>query len=409
MLKHQGRADSILNLVSFDKFEEDVRADAKDAGIKLYHINEVRDAGRKANEKEKIVFKEPTADTVYMFCYTSGTTGDPKAAMLTHKNLLAAATSCKYGGIDVTPEDCYISYLPLAHSFEQCLFVMALIRGIKIGFFAGDVLKLAEDCEVLRPTLFPSVPRLFCRIYDKITSRLKELTGMKAYLANRAISSKLYYLEHQATYNYRFYDMAVCKKFRAILGGRVRLMVTGSAPIATDVINFLKVCFCCPILEGYGQTESSAASCITLPNDPRAGHVGGPLPCLKIRLRDLPDMEYTSNDTPYPRGEICFKGPSIFDGYFKNEEKTKEALHDGWLWSGDVGVVLPNGCIRIVDRAKNIFKLAQGEYIAPEKLENVYIQSPYIQQIFVHGESLESYLVSIIVPDFHEITKWAKQ
>jgi long-chain acyl-CoA synthetase len=183
-------------LVSFDKFEEDVRADAKDAGVKLFHIDEVRDAGKKANEKEKIVFKEPTAETVCMFCYTSGTTGDPKAAKLTHKNLLAAATSCKYGGIDVTPEDCYISYLPLAHSFEKCLFVMALIRGIKIGFYAGDVLKLAEDCEVLRPTLFPSVPRLFCRIYDKITSRLKELTGMKAYLANRAISSKLYYLEH---------------------------------------------------------------------------------------------------------------------------------------------------------------------------------------------------------------------
>lgn len=137
--------------------------------------------------------------------------------------------------------------------------------------------------------------------------------------------------------------------------------------------------------------------------------MGGPLPCLKIRLRDLPDMEYTSQDTPYPRGEICFKGPSVFEGYFKNEEKTNEALHNGWLWSGDVGVILPNGSIKIIDRAKNIFKLAQGEYIAPEKLENVYIQSPYIQQIFVHGDSLESYLVAIIVPDFHEIKKWNSQ
>lgn len=134
--------------------------------------------------------------------------------------------------------------------------------------------------------------------------------------------------------------------------------------------------------------------------------MGGPLPCLKIRLRDLPEMEYTSNDTPYPRGEICFRGPSIFQGYYKNDEKTKEAIHDGWLWSGDVGVVLPNGSIKIIDRAKNIFKLAQGEYIAPEKLENVYIQSPYIQQIFVHGDSLESFLVAIVVPDFDEVRKW---
>ena len=166
----------------------------------------------------------------------------------------------------------------------------------------------------------------------------------------------------------------MCNKFRAIMGGNVRLMVTGSAPISVEVLNFLKVCFCCPILEGYGQTESSAASCITLPNDRKAGHVGGPLPCLKIKLRDIPEMEYTSKDKPHPRGEICFKGPSIFEGYYGNIEKTKEAFtSDGWLQSGDVGVVYPNGAIRIVDRAKNIFKLAQGEYIAPEKLENVYI------------------------------------
>ena len=182
-------------------------------------------------------------------------------------------------------------------------------------------------------------------------------------------------------------------------------MATGSAPISMDVLNFLKVAFCCPILEGYGQTESTAASCVTMPDDPIAGHVGGPLPCMKIRLRDIPEMGYLSNDTPNPRGEICFKGPAVFKGYFQNPEKNKEAIIDGWLQTGDVGVILPNGAVKIIDRAKNIFKLSQGEYIAPEKLENVYIQSPYIAQLHVHGDSLQSFLVAIVVPDFEELRK----
>lgn len=231
---------------------------------------------------------------------------------------------------------------------------------------------------------------------------------MKARLANRAIDSKLYYLQNQALYEYYTYDKLVCNKFRNILGGRVRLMCTGSAPIDPAVLDFLKVCFCCPILEGYGQTESCAASTLTDAADPKSGHVGGPLPSIKIRLRDIPEMEYRSTDKPYPRGEICFKGPAIFPGYYDNDEKTKEALsEDGWLASGDVGVIFPNGSIKIVDRAKNIFKLAQGEYIAPEKLENVYIQSTFVGQVFVHGDSLQPYLVSIIVPDFGGVKKWA--
>ena len=235
---------------------------------------------------------------------------------------------------------------------------------------------------------------------------LQQLTKTRSYIANKAIQSKLWYLDNYATYNYSFYDKIVCNKFKAILGGNVRIMCTGSAPIAVDVLNFLKVCFCCPILEGYGQTESTAASCVTLPSDSQAGHVGGPIPCVKVRLRDIPEMGYTSNDLPHPRGEICFQGPSVFQGYFKNEEKNKEAMVDGWLLSGDVGIILPNGSVKVIDRAKNIFKLAQGEYIAPEKLENVYVQSPYVAQIHVHGDSLQSFLVAIIVPDFESLRVW---
>jgi long-chain acyl-CoA synthetase len=165
-------------------------------------------------------------------------------------------------------------------------------------------------------------------------------------------------------------------------------MITGSAPISADILSYLKVVFSCPIREGYGQTETSAPATLTLLNDPRAGHVGGPRACVRLRLKDIPEMEYLSTDEN-PRGEICLKGPSIFSGYFKSDEKTKEAFdEEGWLRTGDVGMIYPNGSVKIIDRAKNIFKLSQGEYIAPEKLENAYIQSPFIQQIFVHGDSL---------------------
>ena len=133
-------------------------------------------------------------------------------------------------------------------------------------------------------------------------------------------------------------------------------MLTGSAPISKEVLDFLQICFCCDFLEGYGLTETCAGSCTTLPGDSESGHVGGPVANVKIRLRDIPEMGFLSSSDP-PRGEICFWGPSIMKGYFLNEEKTKEAFYNGWLLSGDVGQFFPNGSIKIIDRAKNIFKL----------------------------------------------------
>ena len=186
-------------------------------------------------------------------------------------------------------------------------------------------------------------------------------------------------------------------------------MMTGSAPISQDVLDFLKVCFCAPICEGYGMTESAGGSCTTYPNDSESGHVGGPLQNVKIRLKDIPEMSYYSTDKPYPRGEICFWGSSVMTGYFKNPKKTAEAMHGEWLRSGDVGMVLSTGAIKIFDRAKNIFKLSQGEYLAPEKLENVYIQSPWIQQIWIHGDPLHDWILAIIVLDPDRLKKYTDQ
>jgi len=160
-------------------------------------------------------------------------------------------------------------------------------------------------------------------------------------------------------------------------------------------------------MEGYGLTESSAGSAITKPEDPLPGHVGGPIKSLRFRLKDVPEMGYHATDKPYPRGEICMKGPSIFAGYFCNPEKTAEAFAPGnWFRTGDVGMVYPNGTVKIIDRAKNIFKLSQGEYIAPEKLENIFVLSQYVEQSFMYGDSLKNCCVAIVLPKQAAIDKF---
>lgn len=209
-------------------------------------------------------------------------------------------------------------------------------------------------------------------------------------------------------YTSGLWDKLIFAKLKAMLGGNVRYMVTGSAPIDPNVASFIKICFCVPMVEGYGLTETACAITISHPDDPVQGHVGGPLPSCSIRLKDVPEMGYMSTDKPYPRGEVCVKGPAVFNGYYKNPEKTAECMEkDGWFLTGDVGKIYPNGSIKIIDRSKNIFKLSQGEYIAPEKLENMFMLSPFVAQSMVYGNSFQNNCVAIVVANDDTLKKWA--
>ena len=316
-------------------------------------------------------FENPTADDVYIFSYTSGTTGDSKGVKLCHKNIIKTA-ACNKIRVAMVPGESIISYLPYTHVFEQILLGFSLQEGLNIGFYSGDPTRIAEDCSMLKPHFFPSVPRLYNRIYSKIKGQFDDATGIKKWLVDRAVGSKSASQAATGAYTHGCWDKLVFGKTKGILGGNVRVMVTGSAPIDKTVLDFLKLCFCCPIAEGYGLTESSAASTIMDIEDTVSGHVGGPVESIKIRLKDLPDMNYTSADLPYPRGEICMYGPSIFSGYYKRPDKTAECFDaEGWFMTGDVAQVYPNGSIKIIDRSKNLFKLSQGEYIAPEKIEQI--------------------------------------
>jgi long-chain acyl-CoA synthetase len=262
---------------------------------------------------------------------------------------------------------------------------------------------------MLKPTVFPSVPRLYNKIYSKINGTFGAATGCKKFLITKAMAAKAT-ASQRAVYTNGCWDKLVFKKVSGVLGGRVKYMITGSAPIDPAVIQFLKIAFCAPVIEGYGLTETAAGSFITDIRDPNAGHVGGPIPTIRLRLKDVPDMNYLSSDKPYPRGEVCMKGPAVFKGYYKREDKTAECFDEnGWFLTGDVGMIYPNGSLKIIDRSKNIFKLSQGEYIAPEKMENIFVLSKYVEQSFVYGDSLRHCVVAIVVTSEVEAKEFAKQ
>ncbi|GMN43842.1 hypothetical protein TIFTF001_013030 [Ficus carica] len=350
-------------------------------------------------------FCPPKPEDIATICYTSGTTGTPKGVVLTHGNFIASAAGFSRA-IKFYPSDVYISYLPLAHIFERTNQIISAYYGVAIGFYQGDNLKLIDDMAVLRPTIFCSVPRLYNRIYAGITNAVQTSGALRERLFRAAYNSK-----KQAIMSGRnpspVWDRLVFKKIKEKLGGRVRFMGSGASPLSSDVMDFLRVCFGCEVIEGYGMTETSCVISIMDEGDTLSGHVGSPSSACEIKLVDVPEMNYTSEDQPHPRGEICVRGPIVFQGYYKDEVQTREVIdNDNWLHTGDIGLWLPGGRLKIIDRKKNIFKLAQGEYIAPEKVENVYAKCKFVSQCFIYADSLNSCLVAVVAVDPEVLKEW---
>uniref|UniRef100_A0AAQ5Z2A5 Arachidonate--CoA ligase n=1 Tax=Amphiprion ocellaris TaxID=80972 RepID=A0AAQ5Z2A5_AMPOC len=331
-------------------------------------------------------------------------TGNPKGAMLTHGNIVSNC-SAFIKITETSSEDVMLSFLPLAHMLERVVEGVMLVQGARIGFFQGDIRRLSDDLNTLKPTVFPVVPRLLNRMYDKIFGQAN--TSLKRWLLGFAYRRKQAEMMKGIMRRDSIWDRLIFRKVQASLGGCVRLMLTGAAPISPTVLTFLRAAVGCQFYEGYGQTECTAGCTLTMPGDWSAGHVGAPLPCNSVKLVDVPEMNYLAVNG---EGEVCVKGTNVFQGYLKDPEKTAETIDaDGWVHTGDIGKWLPNGTLKIVDRKKHIFKLAQGEYIAPEKIENVYTRSDAVAQIFVHGDSLQACLVAVVVPDPDFLSDWTKR
>ncbi|KAL4308950.1 hypothetical protein GQ457_01G001930 [Hibiscus cannabinus] len=383
--------------------ESEVPSLPKSTGIQMVTFTKLLSLGRSNLQP----FVPPKPDDIATVCYTSGTTGTPKGVVLTHGNLIANSAGCSTG-IKFYPSDVYISYLPLAHIYERAYQVTLPYFGVAVGFYQGDNMKLMDDLVTLRPTIFCSVPRLYNRIYAGIINAVKSSGPLKERLFNVAYNSKKHAIMNGKSPS-PLWDKLVFDKIKARLGGRVRFLSSGASPLSPDVLDFLRICFGGRVVEGYGMTETSCVISGMDEGDNLSGHVGSPNPACEIKLVDVPEMNYTSDDKPYPRGEICIRGPIVFQGYYKDEVQTREVLdEDGWLHTGDIGLWLPGGRLKIIDRKKNIFKLAQGEYIAPEKIENVYAKCTFIAQCFIYGDSLNSALVAIVSVDHDALKAWAE-
>ncbi|VDM56638.1 unnamed protein product [Angiostrongylus costaricensis] len=388
LVEQKANCPHLRTVIVMEPITDELSALSKDYSVQVLTMDEVENIGRQSNTT--LPHQPPKPEDLSTICYTSGTTGTPKGVMLTHANVIADGVSMeffKYTGIDVT--DVMISFLPLAHMFERLIESACFTKGARVGFYRGDIRLLAEDIKELQPTVMPVVPRVLNRLYDKVYNAKNVKWKSKC--------RHLYFIIR----NTGFFDKLVFKKIREGMGGRVRLMITGSAPLSENVLTFVRAAMGCVVVEGYGQTECVAACTVSMEGDSNAGHVGMPIPSASIKLVDVPELGYFSKDGA---GEVCVKGPIVFHGYYKNEELTKEVLdEDGWLHTGDIGRWTNEGSLKIVDRKKHIFKLAQGEYVAPEKIENVYVRSRFVAQSFVHGESLKSCLVGIVVPDPEEL------
>lgn len=346
-------------------------------------------------------------------CYTSGTTGTPKGVILTAGNfvsIIAAHQRCimNHPGFRTGHEDLHISYLPLAHVFERLICANCIALGVRIACFSGDTQKLLDDMKVIRPSVFLSVPRLYQRINDKVFAGIRDRSGVAQYLFNTAVTTKLKLLREKGVYAHPLWDNLVFSKTRNLMGGGVKFMLVGGAPLESLIQERMSVLFCCPLMHGFGMTEMGA-SFICNPGDKVAGHIGGVQPCLEFALRSIPEMNYFTSSDP-ACGELIVRGSSVTPGYLLNPAATAEAIDSqGWLSSGDIARLLPGNAVQIIDRKKNVFKLAQGEFVAPERTEAIYMRAPLVAQIFVYGESSKFSLVAIVVPDEDMVAHWTQQ
>lgn len=379
--------------------------------MEIFTYNEVENArnwkeipqlGRLNEEK----FSGPLKDTrdaidiheMVTLIYTSGTTGNPKGVMLSHNNIMSNVAAIEQV-FDFNTTHRTLSFLPISHVFERTINYYFQAIGISI-YYAENMGTISDNLADVKPHVFISVPRLLERTYDKIMGKGRDLKGLKKQLFFWAVNLGMKYkIPNGNSLAYRMQlalaDRLIFSKWRQALGGNIQLIVVGGAalqPRLATIFNAAGI----PVLEGYGMTESSpviSTNRMPATGDIRVGTVGVAVPGVEIKIAD--------------DGEILCKGPNVMLGYFREPEFTREIIdEDGWLHTGDIGVLVEGRFLKITDRKKEMFKLSSGKYVAPQVIENKLKESLFIEQVMVIGEN-QKFASAIISPDFGFLHDWA--
>ena len=381
------KIDSLKHIITFDNVEG---AEHFDSLIKQGEEIEEQYVGKIQQVRADI-----SENDISSIIYTSGTTGTPKGVMLTHKNLVMNAVSTSV----ILPQGTKtaISFLPLNHVFERLANSLCIYKGISI-YYAESVETLVDDIQDIKPHIFATVPRMLEKIYDKIYAKGQDLTGVKKGLFFSSLRSAQRYEDHKTPglllkAKLALDNKLVFSKWRDALGGNIKMIVSGGAalqPRLTRVFGAAKI----PVVEGYGLTETSPVIAANRIGDVRAGTVGKLLDVSEVKIDD--------------DGEILFKGPCLMKGYYKDKERTEEAIDaQGWFHTGDMGK-LSGDILTITGRKKELFKLSTGNYVSPQLVENIMKESSFIEQIMVVGEN-ERFCSALISPNFEYIHNWAKK
>jgi long-chain acyl-CoA synthetase len=374
-----------------------------DAGEGSISIDQLTDLGISVPDAEvDSRVASITPDSIATLVYTSGTTGPPKGCILTHRNFMEATHTLEER-LDLTRTEAPIEFflfLPLAHVFARIVEVFTLDLGGTIIYWQRDPLKLLDDIREARPTYFPSVPRVWEKIYTAATTGIAEQPKLKQKIFHWAlgVGSQAFELERQRKpmptwlkVRYRLADRLVLHKVKDLFGGRLELAVTAAAPIAPEVLDFFHSAGIL-LVEAWGMTETCAAGTINTDREMKVGTVGRAVPTLEMKIA--------------PDGELLARGANIFEGYFKNEEATDETLVDGWLATGDLASIDEDGYVRITGRKKDIIITSSGKNITAANIENALRQTRWIADAVAFGDR-RPYLVALLTLDPDEAPKLA--